>query len=82
MSSEAATALFRATRPFFGEFIPKGAPTFFGVDKRIKPFGNVADYLTRGSPVLLAQRNWRTMTNESEDFGVDDLFRGSDNTRR
>ena len=82
MSSEAATSLFRATRPFFGEFVNKGAPAFFGVDKRIQPFGSVSDYLSRGSPVLLSQRNWRSVTNEAEDFGIDDLFRPNEPLRR
>jgi hypothetical protein len=76
MSSEAAFNLFRSTRPFFNEFIPKGAPSFFGVDKRIAPFAPVAHYLARGSPFLLADRNWRSVANDSEDFGTDELYLG------
>jgi len=74
MSSEATISIFRATRPFFGQFINRGAPVFHGVDKRSKPFETVSHYLSRGSNVQLADRNWRTVSIESEDFGVDELF--------
>jgi hypothetical protein len=74
MSSEIATTVFRATRPFFGEFITKGAPSFYGVDKRMKLFEPVAYHLSRGSSVQLSDRNWRTVALESEDFGVDEVF--------
>lgn len=73
-TTEAAISLFRSTRPFFAEFIPKGTPSFFGVDKRINPFAPKIHYLARGSPVLLADRNWRTVANDSEDFGTDDVY--------
>jgi hypothetical protein len=79
MSSEAAVTLFRATRPFFGEFLPKGTPAFFGIDKRINPFDTTAHYLNRGSPVLLADRNWRTVSKEAEDFGIDEIYQDKRN---
>ena len=72
-TTEAAVTIFRSTRPFFTEFIPKGAPAFFGVDKRIVPFATVSHYLARGSPVLLADRNWQTVSNQTEDFGLDEM---------
>ena len=74
MSTEAAVNIFRATRPFFGEFIAKGAPSFFGVDKRMKLFEPVSHYLSRGSPVLLADRNWKTVSVDAEDFGIDEIY--------
>lgn len=74
MSSEATVSIFRATRPFFGQFIARGVPVFHGVDKRSKPFEAVSHYLARGSNVQLADRNWRTVSLEAEDFGVDELF--------
>ena len=74
MSSEATVSIFRATRPFFGQFIARGTPVFHGVDKRSKSFETVSYYLGRGSNVQLADRNWRTVSLESEDFGVDELF--------
>ena len=74
MSSEVATTLFRTTRPFFGQFIQKGSPSYFGVDKRMKPFPAAAHYLSRGATVQLADRNWTTVSNEAEDFGIDELY--------
>ena len=74
MSPEIATTIFRATRPFFGEFIPKGLPVFFGVDKRMTHFPTVSHYLSRGSTVQLADRNWKLVTTDAEDFGTDDVF--------
>jgi hypothetical protein len=77
MSSETTVSIFRATRPFVGQFIARGAPVFHGVDKRSKAFDTVSHYLARGSNVRLADRNWRTVSLESEDFGVDELFEAS-----
>jgi hypothetical protein len=74
MSSEATVTIFRATRPFFGQFTARGAPVFHGVDKRSKPVDTVSHYLARGSNVRLADRNWRTISLDAEDFGVDELY--------
>ena len=74
MSTEATITIFRATRPFFGQFIARGAPAFHGVDKRSKAFDSVSHYLGRGANVQLSDRNWRTVSLEAEDFGVDETF--------
>ena len=79
MSSEAAFSVFRATRPFFGEFIARSMPMFFGVDRRINPFDTSIHYHARGSPVLLSDRNWRTVSVDAEDFGIDDLHHNKKN---
>ena len=77
MSSEIATTVFRATRPFFGEFIAKGSLVFYGVDKRMNPFPVVSHYLSRGATVQLADRNWKTVATDAEDFGTDDVYLSS-----
>ena len=74
MSSEGALTVFRATRPFFSPFLQRGSPLYHGADKRIAGFDSTAHYLSRGSSVELANRNWRTVTREAEDFGVDELY--------
>jgi hypothetical protein len=73
MSSEAAVTLFRATRTFLGEFVSRGQPIYHGVDKRFSSLDSVSLYLSRGSNVLLSDRNWRSITTNAEDFGTDEL---------
>jgi hypothetical protein len=73
MSSELTRSLFRLTRPSFAEFVHSGTPFFSGADKRMINFEPVVHYLNRGSSVQLSDRNWRTVTNDAEDFGVDEL---------
>lgn len=52
---------------------------FFGVDRRINPFDTSIHYHARGSPVLLSDRNWRTVSVDAEDFGIDDLHHNKKN---
>jgi len=73
MSSEAAVSVFRATRPFLSQFVARGSPVYHGVDKRLKSFDPVSHYLARGSNILLSDRNWKSVSTEAEDFGVDEL---------
>ena len=47
---------------------------FHGVDKRLAGFDPVVHFLSRGSTIELANRNWRTVTKEAEDFGTCELF--------
>ena len=74
MSSEAGITIFRATRPFFGQFIAAGAPVYSGVDARLAPFPQVTHYLSRGGSVRLSDRFYKTVAVDAEDFGTDDLF--------
>ena len=69
-----ALSIFRTTRPFFAPFLQNGAPVFHGVDKRLAGFDPVVHFLSRGSTIELANRNWRTVTKEAEDFGTCELF--------